>query len=327
MMDKFKILITTYPFGECDKKPLQLVESSGSLVTNNPLKRRLKSSEIPELIKDYDIIIAGTEQYSIEALENSKVKAICRVGIGLDNVPLNYCKAKGITVTYTPDAPSQGVAELTVANILNLSRMILKSDRSVREGVWNRYLGYLLEEMTIGLVGLGRIGSRVAKLLQPFNAKILATEIIDKSELATQLNITIVDKTTLFRQSDLISLHIPSNKANFQYLNREYLSLMKTGSYLINTSRGPVVDEDALYDALIQGHLAGAALDVFSNEPYEGKLTKLENLIFTAHMGASANKSRYLMELGAADDCLNFIFNRALSNDALTPENLENSKN
>lgn len=325
-MEKYKILITTYPFGECGIKPLQLLESSGNEVVNNPMHRRLKASDIPDLIKNFDIIIAGTEHYPIDALENSRVKAICRVGIGLDNVPLNYCKGKGIIVTYTPDAPSQGVAELTVANILNLSRMILKSDRSVREGVWNRYLGYLLEEMTIGLVGLGRIGSRVAKLLQPFNTRILATEIVDKSEIAKKYNIELVDKKTLFQQADLISLHLPSNKENYQFVNRESLSWMKTGRFLINSSRGPLVDEDALYDALIQNHLAGAALDVFSTEPYEGKLIKLDNVIFTAHMGASAQKSRYLMELGAAEACINFIKGQNLSNDALTDENLANSK-
>lgn len=324
-MDKYRILITTYPFGKCGTKPLQLLENSGHEVVNNPMNRRLKASEIPELIKDFDIIVAGTEQYPIEAIENSKVKAICRVGIGLDNVPLNYCKEKGITVTYTPEAPSQGVAELTLANIINLSRMIMKSDRSVRELAWNRYLGYLLEELTIGIVGLGRIGTKVVKLLQPFNPKIIATEIIDKSDFATEYNIELVEKEYLLRNSDIVSLHIPSNIENQNYINRETLSLMKTGSSLINTSRGKIVDEEALFDALVQGHLSGAALDVFKEEPYEGKLTKLENVLFTAHMGASAHKSRYLMELGAAEDCLNFIARKPLHNDALTHENLTDS--
>ncbi len=321
-MEKYRILITTYPFGNCGTKPLELLENSGHEVVNNPMNRRLKASEIPDLIKDFDIIVAGTEPYPVDALENSNVKAICRVGIGLDNVPLNYCKEKGITVTYTPDAPSQGVAELTVANIINLSRMIMKSDRSVRELAWNRYLGYLLEEMTIGIIGIGRIGSKVVKLLQPFNPKIIATEIIDKSELCKQYNFELVDKEYLLRNSDIVTLHIPSNIENQDYINRDTLSLMKTGSYLINTSRGKIVDEDALYDALVQGHLTGAALDVFKEEPYEGKLTKLDNVLFTAHMGASAHKSRYLMELGAAEDCLNFINNTPLQNDALVDENL-----
>ncbi len=325
-MDKYKILITTYPFGKCGLKPIKLLESSGHDIVNNPYNRRIKSSEIPDLIKGFDIIIAGTEPYTIEVLKKSNVKAICRVGIGLDNVPLNFCKKNGITVTYTPDAPSQGVAELTVANILNLIRFVLNSDKSVREKAWNRYLGFLLEELTIGIVGLGRIGSKVAKLLQPFNPKLIATEIVDKSGIARSFNIELVEKEVLFQNADLVTLHIPSNKHTYHYLNREVLSLMKTGSFLINTSRGPILDEEALYDALVQNHLSGAALDVYKVEPYEGKLTLLDNVIFTAHMGASAQKSRYLMELGAAEDCLNFINNRALQKDALTEENLVNSK-
>lgn len=101
-MQRYRILITTFPFGKCGNKPLELLASFGHELVNNPLNRRLKASEVPELIKDFDIIIAGTEPYPVKALENSKVKAICRVGIGLDNVPLNYCKEKRITVTYTP---------------------------------------------------------------------------------------------------------------------------------------------------------------------------------------------------------------------------------
>jgi D-3-phosphoglycerate dehydrogenase len=319
-MEKQRILITTYPFGKSGSLPLDLLLNSGHEVVNNPLNRRLKPSEVPDLIKDFDIIIAGTEPYTIDALKQSRVKAICRVGIGLDNVPLQYCLDHGIAVSYTPDAPSQGVAELTLANILNLSRLVLQSDRSVREGAWNRYLGFLLEELTIGIVGLGRIGQRVIKLLQPFNATILVSEINPDQNFVEQYNIKLVDKETLLKQSDIVSLHIPSNKANYHYANRESLSLMKTGSSLINTSRGSVLDEEALYDALVQNHLAGAALDVFEHEPYEGKLISLNNVIFTAHMGASAQKSRYLMELGAAEDCVNYLQGKPFDNDALLTE-------
>jgi D-3-phosphoglycerate dehydrogenase / 2-oxoglutarate reductase len=319
-MKKQRILITTYPFGKSGSKPLDLLKECGHEVVNNPLNRRLKPSEVPELIKNFDIIIAGTEPYTIEALKGSNVKAICRVGIGLDNVPLQYCLDNEIAVSYTPDAPSQGVAELTVANILNLSRLILQSDRSVREGAWNRYLGFLLEEITIGIVGMGRIGQRVVKLLQPFDTNILVSEIKPDEQFVNQYNIKLVDKEYLFSHSDVISLHIPSNKANYHYANRESIALMKTGSSIINTSRGSVLDEDALYDALVQNHLCGAALDVFEHEPYEGKLKSLDSVIFTAHMGASAQKSRYLMELGAAEDCINFLLGKPFNNDALLTE-------
>jgi D-3-phosphoglycerate dehydrogenase len=319
-MENYRILITTFPFGKSGNKPMELLSNCGHEVVDNPLKRRIKPSEVPDLIKDYDIIIAGTEPYTVDSLRNSRVKAICRVGIGLDNVPLQYCKENGIAVSYTPDAPSQGVAELTVANILNLSRFILKSDRSVREGAWNRYLGFLLEELTIGVVGLGRIGQKVVKLLQPFNTKIIASEIDPDMDFVNQYHIRLAEKDYLFANSDVITLHIPGNNANYRYVNRDSLAIMKTGSSLINTSRGTILDEEALYDALVQNHLSGAALDVFGHEPYEGKLATLDNVILTAHMGASAQKSRYLMELGAAEDCLNFLKGEKFNNDALLTE-------
>lgn len=320
-MDKLNIIITTFPFGQSNSKSLRILQDSGHNIVMNPLGRRISSEEMPEIIKDFDVVIAGTELISIEALEKSKVKAIFRVGIGLDSVPLNYCYNNDIEVGYTPDAPSQAVAELTLANIINLSRFITKSNDSVRRSEWNRHMGYLLEEMTIGLVGLGRIGSKVARLLQPFNTKIIASEIVDKSSIAKKYNIEIVDKETLFKSCDLVSLHIPNNKANFNYVNKQTLKLMKKGSFLINTARGPVVNENDLYDAL-QDNLSGAALDVFDKEPYQGKLTELDNIIFTAHIGASAKKSRFLMELEAANDCLNFLNNKPLKNNALIEENL-----
>lgn len=319
-MNKYKILITTFPFGKSGNEPLELLNNCGHEVTTNPLNRRLKPSEVPDIIKGYDIIVAGTEPYTIEALKNSKVKAICRVGIGLDNVPLQFCKDNGIAVSYTPDAPSQGVAELTVANILNLARLILKSDRSVREGAWNRYMGFLLEELTIGVVGLGRIGKKVVQLLRPFKVKIIASEIKPDYNFMKEFQIELVEKNYLFSNSDIITLHIPSNKNNYKYVDRHSISLMKTGSSIINTSRGSILDEEALYDALAQNHLSGAALDVFNHEPYEGNLSTLDNVILTAHMGASAHKSRYLMELGAAQECINFILNKPFINDALLSE-------
>ena len=130
-------------------------------------------------------------------------------------------------------------------------------------------------------------------------------------------NVQWVERDRVFRESDLISLHIPLNKANHHYLNRERLCLMKTGALVINTSRGPVVDEAALTDALLQSHIGGAALDVFEKEPYEGPLTKLDNVVLTAHIAASANDSRYLMELGAAEDCIRVLQGIPPAHDAI----------
>ena len=269
-MERFKVLITTSPFGKCGDKPLRLLEDTGWEIIHNPYNRRLKASEVYNLIQDVDAVIAGTEPYPIEKLpiSGNRLKVISRVGIGLDNVNLNDCLERGIQVTYTPDAPSQAVAELTIENIINLSRFVSMSDRSVRAKAWNRYLGMLVSEMTIGIVGVGRIGKKVIKLLQPFRPKIIATELEPDLSFSEEMGFSYVSKEELFNRSDLVSLHIPGSKQNFNYLSREVLSQMRTGSLLINTSRGSILDEEAVHDALLQHHLGGVALDVFKTEPY-----------------------------------------------------------
>jgi D-3-phosphoglycerate dehydrogenase len=317
MSASFRVFIATHPFGKAGKKPLNLLKSSGWELIFNPLGRRLKESEVSEYIQDVDAIIAGTEPYPVNALKTSRLKVISRVGIGLDNVPLDYCNKNGIMVTYTPDAPSQAVAELTLANIINLSRNILSSDHSVREGAWNRYMGHLLEELTIGIIGVGRIGKRVCRLLEPFHTNIIAHDTEPDIAFGKSINLNWVDKEEILKVSDLISLHIPYNTKNHHYIDRKALSIMKTGTFVVNTSRGAIVDEIALLDALLQKHIAGAALDVFENEPYEGPFTQFDNVILTAHMGASAKWSRYLMELGAAEDCINALHGNSLNNDAI----------
>ncbi len=314
-MDKKRILIATYPFGKSGSKPLDILEQSGHELVFNPYKRRLKQGEVEDIIQDIDVVIAGTEPYDEPAMANAtRLKAICRVGIGLDSVDLIAARNHAITVSYTPDAPSQGVAELTVANMLNLARHIPRSDKSVRESAWNRYIGFLLRELTIGIVGVGRIGKIVTRLLQPFGARILACDLEPDLEFGRMHNLEWCDKERIFHESDLVSVHIPHNARNHHYVDRMTIASMKTDSMLINTSRGPIVEEGALADALLQGHLGGAALDVFEKEPYEGVLTKMDNVVLTAHMGASARESRYLMELGAAEDCLRFLNNEPLEN-------------
>lgn len=322
-MTLFRILIATSPFGITGSEPLDLLKATDWELIYNPYNRRLKSSEVAELIQDVDAVVAGTEPYTREILKNLKrLKVISRVGIGIDNVDLLACKEQNIQVTYTPDAPSQAVAELAVGNIINLSRHIIASDHSVREGAWNRFMGLLLSEMTIGVVGVGRIGKRVISLLKAFNPKILACDLQPDYNFGEANNIHWVDKDEIFRSADLVTLHIPYNKYNRHYVNRETIAKMKTNSYLINTSRGGIVDEEALKDALLQKHLGGAALDVFEKEPYEGVLTQMDNVIFTAHMGASARASRFLMEKGAAEDCIKVLKGLEPAHDALKETNL-----
>jgi len=314
-----EILIATHPFGETGSKPLEILKKTGWKLTFNPLGRRLKSGEVNEMIEGVDGVIAGTEPYDRNTLKNAhRLKVIARVGIGLDGVDLQYCREHQIRVTYTPDPPSDAVAELTVANMLNILRYITESDRSVREQAWNRLMGRLLREVTVGVIGVGRIGSRVIKLLQEFGCDILANDI-DPHVVGKKLpNTRWCGLDELLRRSDIISIHIPLNEQNKHFINRKRISIVKTGALFINTSRGAVVDEKALTDALLQRHLGGAALDVFEKEPYEGPLTTMNNVVLTAHIGASTRASRFLMELGAAEDCIRVLKGRKPKYDAVS---------
>ncbi|MBD3393828.1 MAG: dehydrogenase, partial [Chitinivibrionales bacterium] len=180
----------------------------------------------------------------------------------------------------------------------------------------NRYMGHLVRELTIGIIGIGRIGKIVTRLLQPFEPAILACDLEPDNAFGKEYNLQWCDKEEILSRSDVVTLHIPNNKHNYHYMDHVAIGRMKTDSFLINTSRGPIVDEAALVDALRQRHLGGAALDVFEKEPYEGALTALDNVVLTAHMGASARECRFLMELGAAEDCARFLKGEALANPA-----------
>ncbi len=302
------IQVTTYPFGLCGLKPRKTLESSGCEVRYNPHGRRLKASEVPELVSDAHGIIAGTEPYTQEVIKRAKnLEVIARVGVGLDSVDIETCRQRRIVVTFTPEAPADAVAELTVAHILNLLRGIHESDRSVREGTWNRYLGRLIREVAIGILGVGRIGKRVARLLGPFSPQLYGCDVEPDLEFGQQVGLTWLNHQELFEACDLVTLHVPLVAQTHHLVGESQLRAMKPGSYLVNTARGKVVDEKALVAAIASGGLAGAAIDVYETEPYEGPLSKFDNVVLTAHMGASAYHSRYLMELQAAEDCVRVL--------------------
>lgn len=306
------VQVTTHPFGACGIRPRQVLEAGGFDVRYNPFGRRLKAHEVLDVVRDASVIVAGTEPYPPELLDQvSDLQAICRVGVGLDNLDLQYCRDRGIEVTYTPEAPADGVAELTLAHILSLLRFVHQSDRSVRQRAWNRYLGFLLREKRIGLLGVGRIGGRVARLLQAFGTMVLGCDVEPNHSLGQEVQIEWVSMDALFAGCDLVSVHVPLTPANRMLVGPAQIDSMADGSFLVNTSRGGVVDEQAVLQALKSGKLAGAALDVFADEPYEGPLARQESVILTAHMGASAHQSRYLMELGAAEDCVRLLQGKA----------------
>lgn len=294
-----QVLITTSSFNLDNFVCLADLKSAGIEVRLNPFATRLTEDQAIELIGTNTVgLIAGLEPLTAKVLESAKsLKVIARCGTGLDSVDLDTADKLGIVVLNTPDAPTKAVAELTLGHILGLLRSISQADRQIRSGKWKGLTGSLLEDKIVGIVGFGRIGRRVASLLLAFGAEV----IICDSQLSTNdTKFKICDIDSLCSKADIVTLHLPYDSTTHHLINEKRLRIMKQGSYLINISRGGLVDEVALYQALSSGHIAGAALDCFEQEPYDGPLTKLENVQLTAHMGSYEKETRNLMEQEAS---------------------------
>jgi len=295
-----KVLITTSNFGQ--------TEALNKLdYILNPYKRKLTTEELITLVKEHmpDYIIAGTENIDASALKSMKpyVKMISRCGTGMDNVDLSAAKELGIAVTNTPDAPTMPVAELALGIILDLLRKISFSDKNIRNGGFIKPMGNLLNNKTVGIIGCGRIGTHLAKLLQPFECIIIGCDNILKKHNIIQL--TNFDE--LIAISDIITLHIPFTSENKYIIDGNVFYKMKKSAYLLNISRGGLVDEKALVNALEEGKIAGAGIDCFENEPYNGELIKFNNVVLTSHIGSYAEEARVRQELDSINNILGVL--------------------
>tara|TARA_B100001093_G_C26813607_1_gene1008664 strand:+ start:1214 stop:2194 length:981 start_codon:yes stop_codon:yes gene_type:complete len=315
-----KVLVTTVPFGTQDRAPLDKLEAAGIDYLINPLGRKLKEEELAEMITDFDCVIAGTEQIGELALKNArKLKLISRVGVGLDSVDLMEARRRGIEVCYTPEAPAPAVAELTIGLMLNLLRSIQLSNQDLHSGKWNRYFGRRLGNCTVGVIGAGRIGSRVIGHLNGFGVRsILVSDLDPAKTFDSSGNVTRADNQTIFEHSDVVSLHLPLTVETRNMITSRDMQKMKPDAIIINTSRGGIINEKDLYDVLKSGHLGGAAVDVFDKEPYEGLLATLDRCLLTAHMGSMAIDCRVRMEVEATQEVIRYFNGEAFH--CLVPE-------
>jgi len=310
------VLITTIPFADKDPRPLHVLEQVGAEVIINPLGRKLTDADLAEIIVDVDILIAGTEPVTEAVLERAaQLKLIARVGIGLDSVDLHAARKRGITVSYTPDAPSPAVAELTIGLMVDLLRSVQVSNLRIHQGQWYRYFGRRLSEVTIGIIGVGRIGAQVIAHLAGFECKRILINEIDPG-VSTPSHPTCeverTDKETIYREADIISVHVPLTAKTRDLITHEEIARMKPGTLLINTARGGIINESDLCQALDSGHLGGAAIDVFEQEPYNGELASRDTCLLTAHMGSMSVDCRTQMEVEASAEAARFIRGEAL---------------
>jgi len=315
-----KVFISTVPFAEKNHLPIDLLKALGIEFKVNPLERKLEEEELASLISDYDVLIAGTEPITEKVFSKAKkLRFISRVGIGLDNVDLLAAKKRGIKVSYTPDAPAPAVAELTIGLMLSLLRSIHLSNHQMHNKEWQRHFGRRIPDVTIGLIGVGRIGARVLRRLSAFGTpRILVNDLQPNKEIAPAFKLEWVGKEEIFKNADIVSLHLPLTNQTKNLVTSNELLMMKSDAMIINTSRGGIVNENDLAKVLQMNHLSGAAIDVFEKEPYDGKLCDIQNCLLTSHMGSMSVDCRIRMEVEATEEAIRFINNKELK--ALVPE-------
>lgn len=302
-----RILVTPRSFGEYDPALRESLESTVGEVIYNPTGRPLLSAELRELLPGCHGYIAGLDEIDRPALQGAEgLMVISRYGVGLDNVDLEAAKDLGILVTHTPGANASSVAELTLGLMLAIMRRIPLACSLTVHGQWPHLRGASLAGKVVGLLGLGRIGRAVAARLLPFGAQVIAFDPQPDPDFASLRSIELTTRRDLIRRADLLSLHVPLTDETSGMVDGEFLALMKSGATLVNTSRGEVIDEGALIQALRSGHLAGAALDVLAQEPPQPDhpLLNMDQVIITPHMGSHTDQAANEMGWAALRDCL-----------------------
>lgn len=287
------ICITTSSFDVERNKHLRGLIAEGWSVEINPWRRQLDEARALEFIGKHDPVgvIAGVEPWTRAVMACApSLKVISRLGVGVDAIDFAAACDRAIEVRSTPDAPAPAVAELTLGLILAMLRKIALLDRRVRAGEWVKDTGPLLNGKIVGVIGYGRIGRRVAELCAAFGAVPVPYDPISAPG----------DLDAVLAEAHIITLHVPYSPETSDLISAERIARMKPGSYLVNASRGGVVDEAALCVALSEGRLAGAAFDVFVQEPYRGPLCEHPNVVLTPHIGSAASEVRRRMEDEAA---------------------------
>ena len=275
----------------------EILEKNGLKVTYEP---EITPEQIAEKIGNFQVVVVrGRTKLSRELIEKAdKCKIIARVGVGLDNIDEEAAKEKNIRVINAVEGATTAVAELVIGLMLSMAREITRADREIRNGNWikKELMGSELKGKYLGIIGLGNIGKRLGRLARSLNMNIIGYDVIPiDDEFSKEVGLMKADLGTLLSSADYVSLHVPLLDSTHHMINAEKLKLMKNTARIINTSRGGVIDEEALYNSLKEGNIAGAALDVFEVEPATGnKLTTLPNFVATPHMGAQTKEAQLL---------------------------------
>jgi len=294
-----KVLVAPSTFGAQDWAPLKHLRDKGFEIIENSYKRRLTKDELVKLLAGGATgLIAGLETIDREVLEKTNLKVISRCGAGISNIDLEAAEKLNIKICYTPFGPTIAVAELTIAAMLSLLRLVHTMNSDLHQGKWSKIIGNQLEAKTVTIIGFGRIGRKVASLLKPFNVRIIAVDcnLGEKVE-----GIEICRLEDALKEADIVTIHVSGNN---QIIGPAEFKLMKKGVFLLNAARGGVIDEDSLIHALESGKIKGAWLDTFTNEPYSGRLRKYPQVLLTPHVGSYTLEGRKNMEMDAVNNLI-----------------------
>jgi len=313
-LDRMKVLIAD----EINEDGINELKEAAEVIVQTDIT----SGELISSIEDFNaVIIRSRTKVTREVIEAaSKLKIIARAGVGVDNVDVEAATEKGIMVVNAPESASVTVAELTIGLILDLARRISIADRSVKNGKWekNKFMGMELAGKTLGIIGMGRIGTQVAIRCKAFAMNILVYDPYLPPNTASKLNVNVVDLETLLKNADIITIHVPLTSKTKHLISKDEFNLMKENAFIVNCARGGIINEEDLYDALSEGKIGGAALDVFEKEPPKNNpLLTLDNLVTTPHIGASTIEAQRDAALIVAKEIKRF-FNGEI------PENVVN---
>ncbi len=271
--------------------------------------KRFDKRNLIDYIKDSDAIIVGLESIDKEVLEQCpNLKIVSKYGVGLNNIDLEACKKRDITIGWTGGVNKLSVAEMTLGYMLMLCRNLFITSNELKNGIWNKSGGFQLSGKKVGIIGVGHIGKEVIRLLKPFNCEILVNDIINQEEYYKENNLKEVSKEEIFKTCDIVTIHTPLDSTTDNLINKKVFETMKNSSFIINSARGGVINEDDLKYALQNNLIAGAAIDAYVEEPPTDKeLLSLANLICTPHIGGNAQEAVEAMGLSAIKHLVEFF--------------------
>ena len=299
-----KVLITATSFSEVKKEPEERLLAAGYEVVHNPYGRPMTAEEMAPLLEGVDGCAAGVDDFSAPAFARAdRLKVLARHGAGIDQVDLGECTRRGIVVTNLLGANAEAVADMALALMLSVARHIPEGDRTTKAGKWVNTYGVDLHQATVGLLGLGRIGKGMARRCRGFDARVLAYDPYFDEAWAGENGVERAESLEqVMREGDFVSIHMPSTAETRKAINAEKIALMKPTAILVNTARGAIVDEDALAEALEEGRIFGAGLDVYATEPpTESRLLKCERAVTMPHVSSNTPGALLAMGNGCVD--------------------------